>query len=341
VDLVEWQLRVAAGEQLWVAQEDLAITGHAFEARLYAEDVAAGFLPATGTLSHLRFPEGARAETGVRPGDAISPWYDPMIAKLVVHGPTRSAALGALDRALAETEVAGTVTNLAFLRRLARHEGFGRGEVDTGLIDREGDALTADPVAPPEVRALAAVLSLGLDAPPGHEGFHLWAPLRRAVRMTHRGDAVEGTVAALGGGRYAVDLGGGAVEVSRTAHGFTVGGRPVRATWHRGPDRLTVFHGDAFPFLLPDPLDVARAAGAGSGVVEAPMPGLVKALFVAAGDTVAAGDRLAVLEAMKMEHTLRASRDGTVAEVPVREGAQVEAGAALVVMEGDPDDAAG
>jgi 3-methylcrotonyl-CoA carboxylase alpha subunit len=340
VDLVEWQLRVASGEPLWIGQEDLSIEGHAFEARLYAEDAAAGFLPATGTLSHLRFPEGARAETGVREGDAISPWYDPMIAKLVVHGPTRGAALGALERALARTEVAGTVTNLAFLRRLAQHEGFARGEVDTGLIDREVAALTADPVAPAGIRALAAVLSLGLDAPPAHAGFHLWAPLRWAVRMTHGGEAVEGTVAALGGGRYAVEIGADRVEVAPLAEGFSVDGRPLRARWHRDARRLTVFHGDAFAFDLSDPLDVAGGGAAGAGAVEAPMPGLVKAVFVRPGDAVAAGDRLAVLEAMKMEHTLRAPRDGVVSEVLVADGAQVEAGAVLVTLEGGADDVA-
>ncbi|PIV73114.1 MAG: 3-methylcrotonyl-CoA carboxylase, partial [Rhodobacteraceae bacterium CG17_big_fil_post_rev_8_21_14_2_50_65_11] len=124
VDLVEWQLRVAAGEALPARQDDLTITGHAFEARLYAEDVPKGFLPATGTLAHLQFPEGVRCDTGVRAGDVISPWYDPMISKVIVHGPTRDVALKRLDHALAGTEVAGCVTNLAFLRALARHEGF-------------------------------------------------------------------------------------------------------------------------------------------------------------------------------------------------------------------------
>ena len=119
VDLVEWQLRVASGERLWVRQEDVPLRGHAFEARLYAEDVPKGFLPATGRLSHLSFPEGVRADSGVRAGDTISPFYDPMIAKIIVEGPTRGAALAKLRAALAGTEVAGSVTNLAFLRRLA------------------------------------------------------------------------------------------------------------------------------------------------------------------------------------------------------------------------------
>ncbi|MDG1290234.1 MAG: biotin carboxylase N-terminal domain-containing protein, partial [Lentibacter sp.] len=133
VDLVEWQLRVASGEGLPKRQDELTITGHAFESRLYAEDVPKGFLPATGTLAHLAFPEGARADSGVRTGDTISPFYDPMIAKIIIHGPSRAVALKRMARALAETQVAGTVTNLSFLGALCAHEGFAAGEVDTGL----------------------------------------------------------------------------------------------------------------------------------------------------------------------------------------------------------------
>src|SRR6056297_3221962 len=149
VDLVEWQLRVASGEGLPKGQEELQITGHAFEARLYAEDVPKGFLPATGRLAHLAFPDGARADSGVRAGDEISPFYDPMIAKLITHGPSRAAALRKLSRALERCEVAGTVTNLAFLGALAGHEGFAKGEVDTGLIGRDLDALVVAPKATP------------------------------------------------------------------------------------------------------------------------------------------------------------------------------------------------
>src|SRR6056297_2423338 len=141
VDLVEWQLRVASGGALPMQQEDLAISGHAFEARLYAEDVPKGFLPATGRLTHLRFAEGARADTGVRAGDEISPHYDPMIAKLITHGATRAGALRRLSAALRDCEVAGTVTNLAFLGALVGHEGFAAGDVDTDLIARDLERL--------------------------------------------------------------------------------------------------------------------------------------------------------------------------------------------------------
>jgi len=141
VDLVEWQLRVAAGEALPCRQEDLSISGHAFEARLYAEDVPKGFLPSTGTLSHLAFPAGVRADSGVRAGDEISPWYDPMIAKVIVSGPTRDVALQRLSAGLAGKQVAGTVTNLGYLGALAGHDGSTRVDVATGLIARDGAPL--------------------------------------------------------------------------------------------------------------------------------------------------------------------------------------------------------
>ena len=137
----QWQLRVAAGEGLPKQQEELTITGHAFESRLYAEDVPKGFLPATGTLGHLAFPSGCRADSGVRSGDTISPFYDPMIAKVITHGPTREIALKQMAQALEGTQVAGTVTNLSFLGALCAHEGFASGAVDTGLLARDLEAL--------------------------------------------------------------------------------------------------------------------------------------------------------------------------------------------------------
>ncbi|MDG3040786.1 ATP-binding protein [Roseicyclus marinus] len=333
VDLVEWQLRVAAGAALPCGQEDLAITGHAFEARLYAEDVPKGFLPATGRLTHLRFPEGARADTGVRAGDEISPWYDPMIAKIIVHGPTRDVALRKLEQALARTEVAGSVTNLAFLRRLAGHSDFAAGDVDTGLIARDLEALAAVPVASSRIMAVAALAALGLDAEQGAvSGFTLWAPLRRQVVLDHEGEAVPAVVEVQPGGRFRVEVGDAAHEVLREGARWRIDGAPMSAEVVVTGGEAIVFAGDAHGFEIVDPLAVAAGAGAASGVIEAPMPGLVKAIFVAPGDRVAVGDRLAVLEAMKMEHSLTAGRDGLVAEVPVAVGAQVEAGAALIVL---------
>ena len=329
VDLVEWQLRVAMGEGLPARQEDLSITGHAVEARLYAEDAANGFLPVTGTLERLRSPEGVRVDSGVREGDRITPFYDPMVAKVIAHGATRDAAILALTRALEEVEVAGTVVNLPFLDALLRHEGFRAGEVDTGLIGRDLAALTAEAVPEGWRLALVAIAALGLheDGAP-LSGFALWAPLRRMAVVEIGGERREAWVTALGGGAF--DVGGARVE--RRPAGWAVDGvlRSVRL-W-RGAGEAAVFGGGALRARVPDPLDAAVEA-AGAGRVEAPMPGLLREVFVVPGDAVEAGGRLALLEAMKMEHVLRAPRAGVVAEVPYGAGAQVEAGAPLVVLE--------
>ncbi|MDF1620107.1 acetyl-CoA carboxylase biotin carboxylase subunit [Pseudothioclava nitratireducens] len=326
IDLVEWQLRVASGESLPCAQSDLSITGHAFEARLYAEDVPAGFLPATGTLSHLRFADGCRADTGVRAGDTISPWYDPMIAKIITHGPTRGAALAQLTRALEETEVAGTVTNLSFLGALARHAGFAAGDVDTGLIGREIDALTAEGAVPPAVEALAVIAAAGLENGQG-AGFSLWAPLRRPVPFEP-----VAVVEVEAPGRITVEIEGRRHLCERRADGWWVDGAKTGARFHTDAAAITVFTDRAWRFERVDPLASAGAETA-TDLTLAPMPGLVKAVFVTAGQEVAAGTPLAIMEAMKMEHTMLAARDGVVAEVLVTEGAQVEAGAALIRLE--------
>ncbi len=333
VDLVEWQLRVAAGEALPARQEDLTIFGHAFEARLYAEDVPAGFLPATGTLAHLGFPGGCRADSGVRTGDAISPFYDPMIAKIITHGPTRDVALARMRAALAGTQVAGTVTNLGFLSALCAHQSFGAGDVDTGLIGRDLDALVAVPAAQPADVALAALAALGLlGVGDWQTGFALWSPLARQVMLEHAGEEVVAEVTCAGPDRRRVVLDGAVVEAMRMGGRWMLDGQ-VAAMVRVTGDLVTVFAGAGLGFRVIDPL--ARDAGAtGDGnLIVAPMPGMVKAVFAKAGQAVQAGDRLAVLEAMKMEHALLAARDGIVAEVLVQAGTQVEAGAALVRLE--------
>ncbi|ETA53021.1 biotin carboxylase N-terminal domain-containing protein [Ponticoccus alexandrii] len=336
VDLVEWQIRVASGEPLPVRQEDLSIRGHAFEARLYAEDVPAGFLPATGRLTHLSFPEGVRAESGVRTGDVISPHYDPMIAKIVVHGPTRAVALRQLARGLAGTQVAGTVTNLAFLGALADHEGFARGDVDTGLIARDLEALTASPLTEAEIlraTAQAALVAAGLwDGGEAFAGFALWQPLVRAVPLERGGEALAVTVSVSRPDAVTVSVEGQTVEARRGPVGWRLDGA-VPAGFADDGQRITVFAGYGVTLDRVDPLARGAADAAGADLTLAPMPGRVVSVHVRAGQAVAAGDRLAVLEAMKMEHTMTAARDGVIAEVLVAEGDQVEAGAPLVRLE--------
>jgi len=341
IDLVEWQLRVAAGEPLPMAQDQIPLTGHAFEARLYAEDVPKGFLPATGTLSHLRFPDTARADTGVRAGDTISPHYDPMIAKLVTHGPTRAIALGRLRQALAETQVAGTVTNLAFLGALADHEGFAAGDVDTGLIARDLDTLVTPPAPTLAGQAAAVLAALGLGAPDDWaEGFALWAPVTRRITLLQGEAETTAALETLSPGHHRLTLGETQAEARWDGTGWRIDGERAPTAVVHG-QTVTVFEGYGQSYTIPDPLQRAAAAGAGADVIEAPMPGLVRAVLAAPGQPVSAGDRLAVLEAMKMEHVLTAGRDGIVAEVLVGEGTQVEAGAALIRLEAtDTEDAA-
>ncbi len=334
VDLVEWQLRVASGEGLPMQQDDLSITGHAFEARLYAEDVPKGFLPATGTLSHLAFPEGVRADSGVRAGDTISPWYDPMTSKVIVHGPSRAAALRQLDDALARTEVAGTVTNLAFLGALTRHAGFAAGDVDTDLIARDLDSLAAAPEMRAEHKIAAAMVALDvIDAKP-EMGFTLWADLHRSVTLEAQGESFEASVELSGPDRQDWTLDGDMFAVNRMGSGWVISGMAL-PPYAKSGDAITIFDGYGLRFKVVDPLDRAAGTAGDGNLIEAPMPGLVKAVFAEAGAAVKEGDRLAILEAMKMEHSLLAARDGVVAEVLAQAGDQVEAGAALVRLEED------
>ncbi|MBA3325819.1 MAG: 3-methylcrotonyl-CoA carboxylase, partial [Rhodobacteraceae bacterium] len=337
-DLVEWQLRVAAGEPLPKTQGEITLTGHAFEARLYAEDPARGFLPATGTLTHLDFPAGVRADAGVRAGDAITPWYDPMIAKLVVHGPDRDAALARLVRALEATRVAGSVTNLAFLARLARHPDFRAARFDTGLIERNLAELTTPPAPTAASRAAAVLAALGLlESADPLAGFALWAPLLRTVTLRIDDETAGHTLAVEGPNRFCVD--GAEVEIvawDGRRLDLSVDGAPLRFDLAIAGGTVTVFDGaEAHVARIPDPLAVT-AELAGGDELRAPMPGLVKRVAAAPGQQVARGAVLLVLEAMKMEHALTAPRDGVVAAVNVAEGAQVEDGMLLLALE--PED---
>ncbi|BCH17717.1 acetyl/propionyl/methylcrotonyl-CoA carboxylase subunit alpha [Mesorhizobium sp. L-2-11] len=332
-DLVEWQLRVASGEKLPKTQSEITLSGHAFEARIYAEDAARGFLPATGTLHHLKFPdtapEGAsmRIETGVRTGDAISPFYDPMIAKLVVHGKTRPAALEALGIALSQTEIAGSTVNTAFLAALAADADFSAGDVDTGLIGRHQQVLTA--VSPPssEIVAAAALAASGAGAHAptddpwsslaGYAHFH---PIARRTRLRYGENEILAHVSVRPEGRFQVALD----APYDSALDLRAAGL---ARW---PGHVTVFSGAVgYSFAVPDPLAKADELAAGADSLRAPMPGLVKLVRAAKGEAVIKGQPLLILEAMKMEHTISATHDGTIAEIAT-EGAQVTDGTVLV-----------
>ncbi|MBZ9852700.1 acetyl/propionyl/methylcrotonyl-CoA carboxylase subunit alpha [Mesorhizobium sp. CA13] len=338
-DLVEWQLRVASGEKLPKTQGEIKLAGHAFEARLYAEDAAREFLPATGTLHHLKFPDmvpqGAamRVETGVRAGDAISPYYDPMIAKLVVHGRDRPAALEALGVALTRTEVAGSIVNTAFLAALVTDPDFSAGDVDTGLIGRHQQALTE--IAPPsgETVAAAAIAASGAgvlapsDDPwsslAGYTHFHGMA---RRIRLRFGDEDILAKVSVGPDRRSQVSL--HAPYDSANSHDLRA--VPRLARW---PGHITIFEGAiGYTFAVPDPLARSDDMAAASGSLRAPMPGLVKLVRATKGDTVMKGQPLLILEAMKMEHTIAAPHDGMIAEIAT-EGAQVTEGTVLVRFE--------
>ena len=330
VDLVAWQLQVAAGGGLPMQQDALSITGHAFEARLYAEDVPAGFLPATGTLSHLAFPDDARIDSGVVTGDAISPWYDPMIAKVTTHGPDRPTALSRLQQALNATEVAGVVTNVGYLQRLCGHAGFAKGEVDTGLIARHPELMQAVDAGGWRA-AWAAIVASGCDVPRPFQGFSLWQPLERQIVLRFGLEELTSTLVIDGADAIRVTLADETFQFVRRGRAWWVEGRRCPHAMSNG-EQVTIFGAEPISYDLPDPL-ARDAGGFGGDTVLAPMPGLVQAVAIQPGDQVSEGQRMVVLEAMKMEHVLRSPRDGIVAEVTVEPGEQVVAGAPLVTLE--------
>ena len=303
-DLVEWQLRVASGEPLPRRQAELRIDGWAMEARLYAENPATGFLPSIGPLARLRFAEGLRIDSGVEEGGEVTPFYDPMIAKLIVHAGTRREAAHRLAVAAAQVEVWPVRTNAGFLARAAAHPDFVAGRIDTGFIERHGPALIP-PVAPPEAvlqAAAAAILPAHtLDPWTRLTGFRANAAPSRAIAVTIAGERHE-------------------VALSGASSGVVVAGD-------------VLFHGgEAWPYAPPR-VDPAAGGDGGDGSILAPMPGRIIAVAVAEGETVVRGQRLVVIEAMKMEQALVAPFDGIVTELKARPGAQVSEGASLARIE--------
>ncbi|WP_186012647.1 acetyl/propionyl/methylcrotonyl-CoA carboxylase subunit alpha [Burkholderia gladioli] len=374
LDLVEWQLRAASGEPLPLRQDELRVNGHAIEARLYAENPARGFLPSTGTLRHLRLPRGAeftigtavRVDSGVREGDAITPFYDPMIAKLIVHGADRAEALKRMARALRDCEAVGLSTNVAFLQRIVASEPFATADLDTGLIERNHETLfAARPLAPVAVALACAALlaregATAASADKGKGGIGSmsaqaaspWGALgnwrlngdyRRKLdwQLPERDTAlaVRYEHGAHGGASLAIG------ENEALAFGWAAGATPldlvVTIGGERGAGRVVAdgdnFHvfvdGTAESFVWENPLAHAGDAEHGGGRLTAPMPGKVIAVLVEAGQKVEAGAPLIVMEAMKMEHTIGAPSAGVVTEVLYAVGDQVADGAQLITLD--------
>ncbi|CAN7605486.1 acetyl-CoA carboxylase biotin carboxylase subunit [Acidovorax sp. LjRoot194] len=356
LDLVEWQLRVASGEPLPVKQQDLSITGHAIEARICAENPDNNFLPATGALNVYALPEcltfergAVRVDSGVRQGDAISPFYDSMVAKLIVHGDTREQALARLDEALAQTHIVGLATNVQFLRRVARTGAFASAQLDTALIPREQAVLFhQEPVGLPLAAAAAVAQTLlneraseGADPFSRRDGFHSHALTRRRFEfefggehakawLTYERDGTlhlvvgEGDAAVAGPLVFAEQSGGIELQFAgqRTRAAVYAQGEVDHVFTPRGATQITAI----------DLLAHAGESAAEGGRLTAPMPGKVVSFAVKAGDAVTKGQPLAVMEAMKMEHTIAAPADGVVQELLYAPGDQVTEGAELLKL---------
>ena len=316
VDLVEWQLRVAAGEPMPLKQDQIGLNGWAMEARLYAEDPANGFLPSIGQLEHFHLPADIRVDTGVEEGGEVSQHYDPMIAKLIVHADTREAAAAALAEAAGQVEVWPVKTNAGFLVRCLEHPRFVGGDVDTAFIGAEEDALTSVAVPSDDILALAAlaVAEPEVENEPGSPwafegtgGFRLNSAPRRGIRVSVNGATMSATLPD--------------DPDSVAAMGYDVSGQ-----W------LAFENGHVFELSRPSHA-VSGSAAASDGSLRAPMPGKIVATPAKVGDAVTKGQPVVVLEAMKMEHALIAPFDGVVANVGVAVGDQVSADTVLAVVE--------
>ncbi|MCK8431491.1 ATP-grasp domain-containing protein [Streptomyces sp. D2-8] len=328
LDLVEWQLRVAAGEPLAFAQEDVRLTGHAVEARICAEDPARGFLPSGGTVLRLREPQGdgIRTDSGLTEGTEVGSLYDPMLSKVIAYGPDRATALRKLRAALAETVTLGVHTNAGFLRRLLAHPAVVSGDMDTGLVEREAEGLVPTDVPEEVYEAAAAVRLEALKPEPGGwtdpfsvpSGWRLGGEPKPAAFHLRVQEALEYTprgTATVTGDRVAVTLDG------------------VRHTFHRAADWLGR-DGDAWHVRDHDPVAASLTGAAQAGVdsLTAPMPGTVTVVKVTVGDEVSAGQSLLVVEAMKMEHVISAPHAGKVTELDVAPGSTVAMDQVLAVI---------
>ena len=360
LDLVEWQLKVAAGETLPLRQEQLVIRGHALEARIYAEDPDTGFLPSVGRLIHLAPPTETlhvRVDTGVEQDDEISPHYDPMIAKLIVWDESRERALARMLQALADYRVVGVSNNIGFLSRLVACPAFAQADLDTGLIERERAFLfpeTAEP--PPEAWLVAALAELIRDQhyaaaeatasrdphSPWHarDGWRVNGNARREIKL-RSGDIEKVVTAGYAEDRFTLGFEG---HTSTAAGRFTgsselrvdLGGRRINVTVVSANEKRHVFiDGVSFIFAAIDPLFHAGSGGGAEGGLTAPMPGKVIALIAAVGARVEKGAALLILEAMKMEHTIAAPASGLVKAFRFNVGEQVSDGAELVEFDAD------
>jgi len=336
LDLVEWQLRVASGERLPLPQSAITMSGHAIEARLCAEDPAKGFLPSVGRIHEIWLGSAIeRLEIGVRAGDSVSPYYDSMIAKLIAHASSRSIAVAELTRALAGTAVIGLPTNALFLRRLLEDECVRRGEMDTGLIARKLDELAGSSVSEAD-RCAAVAHFLSLESEPSDTNAGPLSPWAAtdAFQLGPRRTAAVSLIVDGNARTYRVSPSPSRPEWPRVSTEDGVGdgdARPLQRSRHGGV-LYAMFGGEAVTVRRPVYDASAVDDGHAGDHVRAPINGKVARIFVTEGQAISKGDRIAVVEAMKMEHVLHAARDGTIARVAAAEGAQVNQGALIASL---------
>jgi 3-methylcrotonyl-CoA carboxylase alpha subunit len=358
-DLVEWQLRVAAGQPLPLRQDQLAIHGHAIEARIYAENPEKGFLPSIGTLRHMDTPDAVsfelggtpgapapvRIDSGVREGDAISPFYDPMIAKLIVWGADRAQALARMRHALGEFQIVGLATNIAFLKRLVEGDAFANADLDTGLIERNGATLFP-PAAPASVGALAlAAMALvggehtgATDPWANATGWRLNGHYQRQLAFSDEHGRSYDVMLTYQASGWQMAVDGVTSDLALAARegatlSIRLGAAAMHGTVRRDGELFHVFTGGRhFTLAYHDPMAHAGEVEAAGGRLTAPMPGKVVAILAKAGQAVKKGEPLVIMEAMKMEHTIGAPSDGVVEELLYGVGDQVADGAPLLAF---------
>ena len=334
VDLVEWQLNVAAGGKLTMQQKDLKITGHAIEARLYAEDPQQDFLPMAGQLTHLAFPSACRIDSGIIANDMISAFYDPMLAKVIVFGQNRRAAIDKMGQSLAAIEIAGIKTNLGFLAALTQISDFTSCRLDTGLISRNSSVLTAPVKLTARALLAGVVCAVGNQATKSRlSGFCLWKGASQRVQVIFEGQQIVLPVQLIEN-QIILKWQGADYPAVYSDAGWQFEGEALPAAHRAGRD-ITVFDQGGIALKLIDPLSRAEVAAVGTTQIEAPMPGLVIAVSVSAGQEVEEGQPLITLEAMKMQQVLSAPFSARVDEIAVQEGAYVEAQALLIQLKND------
>ena len=351
IDLVEWQLRAAAGETLPLKQEQIQMKGHAIEARLYAEDSNKNFLPAPGPIRLLKFPQGkARIESGIRSGDLVSAYYDPMIAKVICHGRNRTEAWQALDSCLGETHILGTSTNINFLQGLCRNPEVLAGQIDTSWIDRNSNSPGLVQDLGDETLSIAAVIGLGLDFSSPYLGWRHWEDAEAMITLHYEGreEELECSLRTQKDGHFSVCHEDrkvtfssisilGAPKEKRYQFIFADTGKKIDVPFSLTADELAITHAGLFyRFHIREPLSTTESK-ISSNSVAAPMTGVLYQINVKVGDRVKKGDPLIRMEAMKMEHTLTAPCDGMIESLSGSVGATVEGGSILVTLNSDSE----